>query len=177
MIDCEICWTVLQKMQCRTSTNFLQNGKCLCFWHWRHLYSWERIIQKIHIPLRIQEQFQMFEHIWKVDNRTVNWWIQLNGVILHGNINLWLAMKKSSVSRAQRFTYSQILCMSWKGQSEPTIKCCLGGQVNVVQKFITTQNFGHNWSWANGIRVEYFPGFTTLQLCYKVQELLSRYWA
>ena len=31
-----------------------------------------------------------------------------------------------------------------------------------------------NWWWANGIRVEYFPGFTTLQLCNKVQEFLSK---
>ena len=44
----------------------------------------------------------------------------------------------------------------------------------MVQKFITIQNFGHNWWWANGILVEYFPGFTTLQLCYKVQELPSK---
>ena len=46
--------------------------------------------------------------------------------------------------------------MPWKDEREPTIKYCLGGQVNVVQKFITTQSFGHNWWWASGIRVEYF---------------------
>ena len=37
-------------------------------------------------------------------------WIQLTGVILHGNINHWLVMKRSSVSRTRRFTYFQILC-------------------------------------------------------------------
>ena len=36
-------------------------------------------------------------------------WIQLTGVILHGNIYLWLVAKKSSVSCTQRFTYFQIL--------------------------------------------------------------------
>ena len=46
--------------------------------------------------------------------------------------------------------------MPWKDEREPTIKYCLGGQIDVVQKFITIQNFGHNWWWANGIRVEYF---------------------
>ena len=47
--------------------------------------------------------------------------------------------------------------MPWKDEREPTIKYCLGGHVNVVQKFITTQSFEHNWWWASGIRVEYFP--------------------
>ena len=32
------------------------------------------------------------------------------GKILHGNINLWSMMKKSSVSRTRRFSYFQILC-------------------------------------------------------------------
>ena len=67
------------------------------------------------------------------------------------------------------------LCvMPWKDEREPTIKYCLGGQVDVVQKFIKMQSFGHNWWWANGIRVEYFTSFTTLQPCYKVQEFMSK---
>ena len=64
--------------------------------------------------------------------------------------------------------------MLWKDEREPTIKCCLGRQVDVVQEFTTTQSFGHNWWWANGIRVEYFTGFTSLQLCDKVQEFMSK---
>ena len=47
--------------------------------------------------------------------------------------------------------------MHWKDEREPTIKYCLGGQIDVVQKFVTIQNFGHNGWGANGIRVEYFP--------------------
>ena len=35
------------------------------------------------------------------------------GKILHGNNYLWLMMKKSSVSRIQRFMYFQILCYVW----------------------------------------------------------------
>ena len=34
---------------------------------------------------------------------------QLTGKILHGSIYLWLVVRKSSVSRTQRFTYFQIL--------------------------------------------------------------------
>ena len=51
-------------------------------------------------------------------------------------------MKKSSVSRMQRFVYSQIL--PWKDELEPTIKYCLGTAVGLVPKFITIQNFGQN---------------------------------
>ena len=62
----------------------------------------------------------------------------------------------------------------WKDAPEPTIKNCLGRQVDVVQEFITIQNFGHNWWWANGIRVEYFHRMHTLQRCNKVQECMSK---
>ena len=34
--------------------------------------------------------------------------------------------------------------MPWKDESEPNIKFCLGRKVELVQEFITIQNFGHN---------------------------------
>ena len=34
--------------------------------------------------------------------------------------------------------------MSWKEESEPNIKYCLGATVGMVQRFITIQNFGLN---------------------------------
>ena len=71
-------------------------------------------------------------------------WLQLTGMILYGNIYLWLVMKKSSVSR------TRVLCLG-KVNENP------GRHVHVVQEFTTTQNFGHNWWWAGEIRVEYFP--------------------
>ena len=55
---------------------------------------------------------QMFDYLrnWYPNNQTRSMeWIQLTGKILHGNIYLWLVVKKSSVSRTQRFTYFQIL--------------------------------------------------------------------
>ena len=54
MIDCERCWTVLQKMRCKTSTNVLRFWECLCLRHWKHLYSWDKITQTICIPSKIQ---------------------------------------------------------------------------------------------------------------------------
>ena len=79
MIDCERCWTVLQKIQCKTLINVLWFGECLCLRH----------RGKSHRKAECLESA---------------------GEILHGNNFLWSMMKKSSVSRMQRFTYSQILC-------------------------------------------------------------------
>ena len=68
------------------------------------------------------------------------------GTILHRNNYLWSAMKKSSVC-----------VMSWKSESEPNIKFSLGRKIELVQRFTTIQNFGHNRRRTDGIRVEYFP--------------------
>ena len=64
--------------------------------------------------------------------------------------------------------------MSWKGESEPNIKYCLGTTVGLVQRFTTIQNFGHNWRRTDGIRVEYFPGSITLQLVQEVQKFMNK---
>ena len=63
--------------------------------------------------------------------------------------------------------------MPWKDEREPTIKLCMGRQVDVVQKFIRIQSLDT----IDGEPMEFewniFPGFNTLQLCNKVQEFLS----
>ena len=65
---------------------------------------------------------------------------------------------RSHQSLARNGLRSNRFCvMPWKDEREPTIKLCIGRQVDVVQKFITIQSFGQNWWWAIGIRVEYFP--------------------
>ena len=61
--------------------------------------------------------------------------------------------------------------MSCKGESEPNIKYCMGTAVGLVQRFITIQNFGHNKRSTDGIRMEHFPGFATLQLVQEVQKV------
>ena len=49
-----------------------------------------------------------------------------------------------SLSREKVYVFSDsVLCIG-KLSENPTIKYCLGGQIDVVQKFITIQNFGHN---------------------------------
>ena len=49
-----------------------------------------------------------------------------------------------SLSHAKVYVFSDSVLYFWKDAPEPTIKYCLGRQVDVVQEFITMQNFGHN---------------------------------
>ena len=49
-----------------------------------------------------------------------------------------------SLSHAKVNVFFKICVLSWKGESEPDIKYCLGTAVGLVQRFITMQNFGHN---------------------------------
>ena len=64
--------------------------------------------------------------------------------------------------------------MPWKDEREPTIKYCLGGQVDVVQS--SSQYRALDTIDGEPMEFEWniFPGFTTLQLCNKVQEFLSK---
>ena len=83
--------------------------------------------------------------------RTVNWehssWKYLS--LVGGE-------KVISLSHTKVFVFSDCI-MPWKDEREPTIKLCMGRQIDVVQKFIRIQKLGQNWWWANGIRVEYLP--------------------
>ena len=58
----------------------------------------------------------------------------------------------------------------------PSIKYCLGTTVKKVQRFITIQNSGHNWRRTERIRVEYFPGFSTLELVREGQKFMNKMW-
>ena len=49
-----------------------------------------------------------------------------------------------SLSHAKVYVILRFCVMSWKDESEPNIKYCLGTTVGLVQRFITIQNFGHN---------------------------------
>ena len=107
-------------------------------------------------------------HIWKVDNRTIRWdfrsCLKSAGKILHGNNHLWSMMKKSSVSRMQRFMYFQV-------NQEPSSKYCLGRTIELVQRFTTIHTI-------DGEPMEFewniFTGFTTLQIVDKVEEFMDK---
>ena len=49
-----------------------------------------------------------------------------------------------SLSHAKVYVFFRFCVMPWKDKSEPSIKYCLGRKIELVQEFITSQNFGHN---------------------------------
>ena len=55
------------------------------------------------------------------------WWLKSHQSLAHKGLRIF------------RFCF-----MPWKDEREPTIKLCMGRQVDVVQKFIRIQSFGHN---------------------------------
>ena len=54
-----------------------------------------------------------------------------------------------SLSHAKVLRILRICVMPWKGAPESNIKYCLGGTVELVQEFITIQNFGHKLQLCN----------------------------
>ena len=50
----------------------------------------------------------------------------------------------------------------------------MGTKIGMVKIFFKIQKFWQNWRRANGIGVEYFPGFNTLQLSQEVKQVLLR---
>ena len=99
--------------------------------------------------------------IWTVDMGTIGWvfWSVSNQL---GKFSMETVISgqwwRSHQSLARKGVRIFGFCvMSWKGELEPTIKYCLGRKVELVQRFTTVQNFGHNWRRADGIRVEKIP--------------------
>ena len=77
------------------------------------------------------------------------------------NIYLWSVMKKSSVSRMQRFMYSQILCYIL----EIWIRFKDSSQYRTLDT-IDGEPMEFEWN--------IFPGFTTLQLVQEVQKFMNK---
>ena len=67
----------------------------------------------------------------------------------------WWTSHQSSAHKSLRIF--RFCLVSWKDEREPSIKYCMGRQIDVVQKFTRVQNLGQNWWWVNWIRVEYIP--------------------
>ena len=104
---------------------------------------------------------QMFDIFWEIDIRTIRWdlWSENNYL---GRLFMevfvfdwWWTSHQSLAHKGLRIL--RFCIVSWKDEREPSIKYCMGRQIDLVQKFIRIQSFGQNWWWANGIRVEYLP--------------------
>ena len=152
MIDCERCWTVLQNMQCKTSTNVLWFGECLSSTleasvlmgrnNSDKLHSIDNYMEKSHCKADVRD-------VWNVDSGTIRWdfWSVSNRL---GKFSMETVISgqwwRSHQSLARKgLCFLRFCVMFWKGESEPKIKYCLGTAVGLVQRFITLQSIGHNW--------------------------------
>ena len=102
-------------------------------------------------------------------------WKQLTGKTLHESICLWLVMNTSSVSSAQKSTYSQILYCVLERWTRSPIKHCMGTKIGGGSKVhrntetlteLTVSQWEFEWN--------IFPGYNTLQLSQEVKSLLLR---
>ena len=149
---------ILQKMQCKTSTNVSMI--------WRMFMS-STVEASVFMGKNYSDNMQKSQFkadvrdIWKVDIGTIRWdfWSVSNQLgkfsmetIISGQ---WWRSHQSLACKGLRVL--RFCVMSWKGESEPNIKYFLGTAVGLVQRFITIQNFGHNWRRTDWIRVEYVP--------------------
>ena len=104
--------------------------------------------QKIQGKISLKSKCSRYLNSWYWNNQMRFFGVsnQLGKFFMETNSNLWSMMKKSSVSRMQKSLCTLRFCvMSWKDESEPNIKYCLGATVGLVQRFITIQNFVNNW--------------------------------
>ena len=124
-------------------------------------------------------------------------WLQLIGWV-HGNIHRWSSLNKSSVSRTRRLAHFQILWFALERWIRTQHQILFRKNFELVQEFVTIQAvlpecraaekcrqaFGTNMAYRisgnvfanphDGIRVENFPGFTTLQLINRVYEFMTK---
>ena len=82
-------------------------------------------------------------------------------------------MKKSSVSRTQRFTYFQILVCPGKTNENPQSNIAWEDRLTWFKSSPEYRALDRIDGEPTEFEWNIFPGFTTLQLCHKVQELLS----
>ena len=134
MIDCQIYWTIIQKMQCKTSTNvsvvnvYVFDSGSICI-HVKGLLR-QFALQKDREQSHVQTDVG---HIWEVDSRTIRWdfWSvsnQLGRFMITIIFGQWWRSHQSLACK--RFMYFRILCY-------------------VVERWIRTQHqilFGKN-SW------------------------------
>ena len=79
-----------------------------------------------------------------------------------------------NLQRTKVYIFSDsVLCLGKILENTP-IERCMGTKIGMVKIFSKLQELSQNRRRANGIRVEYFPGFNTLQLSEEVKSLLLR---
>ena len=117
MIDCGRCWTVLaedsmQDIDKRSMIwRLFMSSTLEASVFMRKNYSENLHANKnTRTNLILKQMFEISEQLILELSDEILECLKSVGKVLHGNSYLWSVMKKSSVSRMQMYTYSQILC-------------------------------------------------------------------
>ena len=168
-------------MQQKTAKNILWYGECLCLQHWNQLYSWERISQTIGIPSKIQKISQWnrcstYLRNWcpnnqmrSVELKTINW--------ENSSWKYWSLIGDEHVISLQRtkvYVFSDsVLCLGEMNEN-PQSNIAWDDRLTWFKSSPENRNLDRIDGEPMESEWNIFPGFNTLQLSHKVQELLLR---
>ena len=169
MINCERCWTVLQKIQCKTLTNVLCFGECLCRRQWKHLFWWERITQTICSP-----KIQVNSCFWSWCLWNLNSWYWSN----------WVRFFWSVSNRLGKFSMETVISGQWwRSHQSLACKCLwiLSTSNTVCERQLDWFKDSPHYRTLDTIdgepkefELNISPEFTTLQFCMNVQENMNK---
>ena len=142
-------------------------------------HSWERIYQVIKIPLWIQRDLTLKKKFdisanWRTNKKKSSLWIRFIGKNIHGkHLSLIGDETVINLQRAKVYVFSDsVLCIGRILQN-PMSNEAWKGSIG----WIMTDKSYREYDGISGEPTEFewniFPGFTTLQLCDKVNDLLS----
>ena len=157
---------ILQKMQCKTSTNVLWFGQCYVFDIGSICIHGKELLGQFTNPSKIQGKISLQSRSSKYLKKLI---IEKSGDIFGvsqhqlGKFSMETIisgkmMKKSSVSRMQRLMYFHILCYvldKWIRTHHQNT--AWEEQLSWFKDSPQHRNFGHHWRRTDGIRVEYVP--------------------
>ena len=133
MIDCERCWTILQQMQCKTSTNVLWFGECLSSTLEASVFMEKNYSDNLNSinnrgkDLTWKQMFEISEQLTLEQSDEIFGLSQISWensswkpLIILGQ---WCRGHQSLACTG--LCIFRFCVMSWKGESEPSIKYCL----------------------------------------------------
>ena len=146
----------------------------LCLRHYKHLYAWERITWKIYAPLKITGENLTMKQMFDISEKLIVG--QPDEIYGVNTISLDLVSDEEviSLSYAKVYVFSDSVLCFGKMNENPQSNTVWERQLDwfkdssQYRALYTIDGEPMEFEW------NIFPRFTTLQLCNKVQEFLSK---
>ena len=145
-----------------------------------HRQTWERICQLFKVSSRIVKisrwnRCLMLQHNWWITRTKSMVWTKFSGKKILGHVKChWLVMKQSSIFKAQKSMSSRILCCASEGSLQhPDSNEAWKNRITEIQSGKSYKDYDAINGGSTEFEWNIFPRFTTLQLCGKINDLLS----